>query len=235
MPTLVLAFEGPVQAWGSGSKFDNRNTENFPTKSGVIGMIGAAMGRKRWESVEDLNELELTIRIDQSGQRFSDMQTMKIPTQKNSYVGQKFYLADAKFLVCLTHADKEFLIRIQNALNNPHYPISLGRRNCVPSGQLVKEIVDMDGEETARQYPWIASGWYKKKYKKYSGRDGLIILKEGNEGFRQIRLKDRPVSFDRNNRQYRTRVFSEVEPKVISETDSTEEVDFFEEIKNVSE
>ena len=43
MATLLLRLAAPLQAWGSGSKFNIRLTEREPTKSGVVGMIAAAM------------------------------------------------------------------------------------------------------------------------------------------------------------------------------------------------
>jgi CRISPR system Cascade subunit CasD len=46
MSNRALAFylDGPLQAWGASSKFQHRETESFPTKSGIIGLLAAAMG-----------------------------------------------------------------------------------------------------------------------------------------------------------------------------------------------
>jgi CRISPR system Cascade subunit CasD len=41
---LLLWFEGPLQSWGADSKFGRRDTLSFPTKSGVLGLICAALG-----------------------------------------------------------------------------------------------------------------------------------------------------------------------------------------------
>ena len=41
---LALLLDGPLQAWGLASRFQRRNTELHPTKSGVIGLVCAAMG-----------------------------------------------------------------------------------------------------------------------------------------------------------------------------------------------
>jgi CRISPR system Cascade subunit CasD len=41
---LLLWFEGPLQSWGADSKFGRRDTLFFPTKSGVLGLICAALG-----------------------------------------------------------------------------------------------------------------------------------------------------------------------------------------------
>lgn len=43
-PCLLLWFEAPLQSWGADSKFGRRDTLAFPTKSGVLGLICAALG-----------------------------------------------------------------------------------------------------------------------------------------------------------------------------------------------
>jgi CRISPR system Cascade subunit CasD len=41
---LLLWLEAPLQSWGSDSKFGRRDTLNFPTKSGVLGLVFSALG-----------------------------------------------------------------------------------------------------------------------------------------------------------------------------------------------
>lgn len=41
---LLLWFEAPLQSWGSDSKFGRRDTQAFPTKSGVLGLVCSALG-----------------------------------------------------------------------------------------------------------------------------------------------------------------------------------------------
>jgi CRISPR system Cascade subunit CasD len=41
---LALLLDGPLQSWGFASRFQRRTTGLYPTKSGVVGMISAAMG-----------------------------------------------------------------------------------------------------------------------------------------------------------------------------------------------
>lgn len=43
-PYLLLWFEAPLQSWGSDSKFGRRDTQIFPTKSGVLGLVCSALG-----------------------------------------------------------------------------------------------------------------------------------------------------------------------------------------------
>lgn len=43
-PYILLWLEAPLQSWGYDSKFGRRDTLNFPTKSGVLGLICCALG-----------------------------------------------------------------------------------------------------------------------------------------------------------------------------------------------
>jgi CRISPR system Cascade subunit CasD len=63
---LPLLLDGPFQAWGHGSRFMRRTTGLYPSKSGVIGLILAAMGRAKGsgeegESLRELNDLHMTV------------------------------------------------------------------------------------------------------------------------------------------------------------------------------
>lgn len=63
---LPLLLDGPMQSWGFESRFQRRTTGLYPTKSGVIGMICAAMGHAKRSREEDemlpkLASLEMTV------------------------------------------------------------------------------------------------------------------------------------------------------------------------------
>ena len=45
MMTLLLRLAGPMQSWGTASKFRERDTGREPSKSGVVGLLAAALGR----------------------------------------------------------------------------------------------------------------------------------------------------------------------------------------------
>ena len=96
MSTLLLRFAAPLQAWGTESKYDIRKTDREPSKSGVVGFLAAALGRRRDESVEDLNELRLGVRVDQEGEIIQDFH-MVHKDEKTSYLTRRFYLSDAIF------------------------------------------------------------------------------------------------------------------------------------------
>lgn len=140
MATLLLRLAALLQAWGSSSKFKIRSTEREPTKSGVIGMIAAAMGIQREDpdSLEPLKRLRFGVRVDREGRLLRDYHT--VLTAKGTEVTERYYLSDAVFLAALESDDKVLLERIKEALQHPVYPLFLGRRSCPPTLPLVVGI-----------------------------------------------------------------------------------------------
>ncbi len=71
---LLLWLEGPLQAWGHDSKFGVRDTLNFPTRSGVLGLLCCARGAggPEVEWLAQMNALSMEVRayarIDSNGQ-----------------------------------------------------------------------------------------------------------------------------------------------------------------------
>ena len=71
---MLLWLEGPLQSWGFDSKFDVRDTLNFPTRSGILGLIccarGAAGPEVEW--LAEMNNLPMEVRAyartDKQGQ-----------------------------------------------------------------------------------------------------------------------------------------------------------------------
>ncbi|MFB7913494.1 type I-E CRISPR-associated protein Cas5/CasD [Streptomyces sp. NPDC056061] len=61
--------------------------------------------------------------------------------RRNALITERWYLADATFLVGLQHPDKELLERIGHALEHPKRLLWLGRKSCPPSGQLALGVL----------------------------------------------------------------------------------------------
>ncbi|MNF31840.1 CRISPR-associated protein Cas5 [compost metagenome] len=138
MATLLMRLQGPLQSWGTTSRFDERDTQLEPSKSGVLGLVCAALGRDRSEPLDDLAALRMGVRVDREGVPMRDYQTatgVLIATGKadlrRTVVSPRYYLADAAFLVGLEGDDK-LLVRIHAALRSPVWPLALGRKSFVP-------------------------------------------------------------------------------------------------------
>lgn len=77
MNTLFLRLEGPLQAWGLRSRWGERDTSDVPTKSGIIGLLGCALGLSRTDpELRSLSDaLQLGIRVDLPGTILRDYHT----------------------------------------------------------------------------------------------------------------------------------------------------------------
>ncbi len=134
MSTLLLRFNAPLQAWGTEARYEVSSTRREPSKSGVTGMIAAALGCPRDQYPSELNALRFGVRVDREGELICDFQTAK--SSKDAYVTYRYYLCDALFLVGL-EGEEALLKRIAYALLHPQFPLYLGRRSCPPTGKLV--------------------------------------------------------------------------------------------------
>jgi CRISPR system Cascade subunit CasD len=137
MTTLLIQLVGPMQAWGTQSRYGVRDTGLEPSKSGVVGLLAAALGRPRHYDMSDLARLRMAVRVDREGKLESDYHTASdvLKSQggiKNTEVSRRYFLADAAFLVGL-EGDDGFLTEIQDALISPIWPLFLGRKAFVPS------------------------------------------------------------------------------------------------------
>lgn len=140
MPTLLMRLAGPMQSWGTRSRFDERDTEKEPSKSGVIGLLAAALGIDRHEEapILELAKLKMGVRVDREGILQYDYHTFQkyasMPEKKQiTAVSHRYFLADAVFLVGLEGADLAYLQKLQAALQNPVWFLALGRRSFMPS------------------------------------------------------------------------------------------------------
>jgi CRISPR system Cascade subunit CasD len=77
MNTLFLRLEGPLQAWGLRARWGERDTSDAPTKSGVVGLLGCALGLRRDDpELRALGDaLRLGVRVDLPGARLRDYHT----------------------------------------------------------------------------------------------------------------------------------------------------------------
>jgi len=199
MRTLLLRLAAPLQSWGAASKFDTRDTAREPTKSGVTGMLAAALGRRRTDNLDELQGIRFGVRIDQPGTLMRDFHTARLREQNAPFVTHRYYLADAVFLVGL-EGEEKFLQELSAALHNPVYPLYLGRRSCPPAGRLVLGVRDLCLQQALEEEPWHASNWFQQKNR---GQVKLTIVCDASPDESGAFLRrDLPVSFDQRHRQY---------------------------------
>lgn len=201
MATLLLRLAGPMQSWGTTSRFDERDTQLEPSKSGVLGLVCAALGRDRAEPVDDLAALRMGVRVEREGVPMRDYQTIggdldlekqrrSVRTasgefRKDPVVSTRFFLADAVFLVGL-EGDGDLLASIRQALANPVWPLALGRKSCVPSlpVYLPEGLSERSLQRALSEWPCLLSGELPRESRR-------VVLEHASEG--SVRL-DQPVA-----------------------------------------
>lgn len=219
MSTLLLRLAAPLQSWGTGSYFDNRKTDYYPSKSGVIGMIAAAMGRARTDDLSDLRALRFGIRIDYGGKIIDDFQVTKMGEKLNSNLSHREYLSDAIFLVGFESENTEFLNEIVNALKNPVFTIFLGRKSCPPTEPVVLDILNDDLYTSLFEEEWLMPDWRRSQFFNYNNQKAYLrIITEEATGNSMV--KDNPKSFNSNRREYEYRILSEKKAKIIENPES---------------
>ena len=201
MGVLLMRLQGPMQSYGTHSNFKIRDTGLDPSKSAVIGMICSAMGIFKDKPtgdlplVDELAQLKMAVRINDPGVVRTDYHTvqniLKVgkPGTKTA-VTERQYLYDADFLVAL-EGDYQLLSKIQEALKNPVWFVSLGRKSCVPATPIwLPDGLKKEDNclETLGYYPWFKMSKQKKI------PESLIVVFEDSDGETR---KDVPISFEK--------------------------------------
>lgn len=221
---LVLWLEAPLQSWGVDSKFNRRDTLQFPTKSGVYGLILSALGASgpQRELLARLAPMPLTvyrygpIKGDHTtlladfhmvGSGYNEknrwenfMIPKKIDGSKAVGAGTKltyrYYLQDAYFGCIIEIQDRDLADRIGQALEKPVYDLYLGRRCCVPSDRIWRGCYN-SFQEAKEQLESIATERALR---------GMFYVIEGNlpEQGNVLLLNDVPIQFG-EHKVYRDR------------------------------
>ena len=203
MSTLLLRLAAPLQAWGTDSKFEVRRTNREPSKSGVIGLLAAALGLRRDADLSELSALRFGVRVDRNGEVIKDFHMAK--AEKTSYLTYRYYLSDAIFLVGLESEDRSFLEQIERALRNPCFPLFLGRRSCPPTLPLVLGIRE-EALETA-----LRGEENQNKDLKSRRQSHRYIRLDCGEGEQEgTVVQDLPISFNPMRREFAYRRAKEI-------------------------
>ena len=152
---LILKLHGPMQAWGEHTFEGNRPSANFPTRSGLLGLLGACLGiqRNKRENLQALaDSIGMAVRVDERCvtrmdgairrlkiEKITDYHTIK--DAREDYTGLKShdtiqtwreYLFDAEFTVVLWNQPNAVLSldELEKAVKRLYFTPYLGRRSC---------------------------------------------------------------------------------------------------------
>ncbi|MFT5623123.1 MAG: CRISPR system Cascade subunit CasD [Bacteroidia bacterium] len=169
MQTLAFYIDAPLQSWGASSRFQYRETNAFPTKSALVGLIAGALGIDKHQATESallqpIADLKLTVvrlnKQQRTPSRFTDFHTvgggynkkaplwekMSIPKKASgapfgTVITRRSFLTDSTF-AALLEGDSETLNRVQAALLDPVWGVWFGRKTCLPASPLTPTLGD---------------------------------------------------------------------------------------------
>jgi CRISPR system Cascade subunit CasD len=203
MNTLLIRLSAPMQSWGTQSRFTVRDTGLEPSKSGVLGLLCAALGidREDDDGLLPLTRLRIGTRVDREGLLKVDYHTAKDVRMANgktkgTELSNRYYLANAVFLVGLESENLALLERIQMALQKPVWALFLGRKAFVPGEPIVLENGLRKGEvleDALKDYPCLGKPKKEKLRVVLEDKDGPIVR------------TDQPLSFSRERRKFAPR------------------------------
>lgn len=198
MAVLTLRLAGPMQSWSVGSRFVRRTTRDAPSKSGVIGLLAAALGRTRDADLADLAALRFGVRVDRPGRILRDFHTARsLDGERVMPLTERFYRCDAVYLAVL-EGDEERVDELAEAVRRPRFPLFLGRRSCPPAGPIaVGTSAGGDLLTALRETVWQVSkdlaAWHPPR---------VSCEWEAEDGEAGDVLRDVPISFSPEHRRY---------------------------------
>jgi len=149
-PYLILRLAGPMQAWGQPTFEGTRPVAAFPTRSGLLGLLGACLGIRR-EDKSGLQRLadsvRFAVRCDERTVNDRPLKPSKLTDYhtvqgaRENYRGLKShetiqtwreYLCDAEFTVVVwcTENASIALEELADKSRKPVFTPYLGRRSC---------------------------------------------------------------------------------------------------------
>jgi CRISPR system Cascade subunit CasD len=199
-----------MQSWGTASRFELRDTQLEPSKSGVVGLVGSAMGigRDDRDAIARLAALQMAVRVDRQGEvRHDKYQTAGGGTwpgrkrygvykasgtaSSDATLSTRYYLADASFLVAVGGEDHELVDAVDAAVRDPRYPLWLGRKGYAPSSIIARGVVEADPETALRSDPALPEGQQRDRW--------LVVECGSNDGEAR---RDVPIVFTPDAREF---------------------------------
>lgn len=211
-----LFLHAPMQSWGGPSLPDPnskspRNTELHPTKSGILGMVRAALGKERGApDEEDLRQARILVRIDRRGFLGKEYQVAE-RTHHGFTAGKtkeipKFFIQEATFVALVGHENANTVSKVTDALRNPEWAPFLGRRSYTPAFPVLLGDVELENPrrflEDELPVFWGAD---RVLTKRVSLQDSLVSDEERGVAIREA--ADEPLSFHPRDRSYGSRFF----------------------------
>lgn len=160
---LLLRLYGPLASWGEIAVGELRHTAAHPSRSALLGLLGASLGIERRDAAGQqalIQGYRFGIKMECAGSPLRDYHTVQVgvPPRKFQFRSRRQELAADKVDTMLTtreyRCDSLALIAVEalptapasldelaQAITCPHFPLYLGRKSCPPALPLMPRKV----------------------------------------------------------------------------------------------
>lgn len=195
-PYLVFRLYGAMASWGLPAVGGDRQTAVQPSRSAILGLLGAALGIKRQRDHELLalqQSVHIAIKQMTPSSLIRDYHTTQVPSCRNKVVhdtrkselseptlntilSSRDYRCDGLWIIAvsLTPCAKLSLEELKFALLTPVYPLSLGRKSCPLSLPLMPLLLAPCSLKAALDTPFPALTGSEQQDKLWLGSTGWV-------------------------------------------------------------
>ncbi|WP_417221858.1 type I-E CRISPR-associated protein Cas5/CasD [Amphritea sp.] len=147
--TLILKTEG-MSAYGLQTFDIHRRVNHFPTRSAVLGLLGAALGitRDRHRELFELSEqLDIAVQVNQCGEKMVDyhtVQNFRSPQgkiQNGTKPTYREYWCDSAHTFAISGDDK-LVKHLAAKVKQPVFSVFQGRKSCPLTRPLFELILE---------------------------------------------------------------------------------------------
>lgn len=218
---LTALLYAPLASFGGLAVGERRVSERHPTRSQLIGLLGAALGVDRADEPAQARLRDgyaFALQVFAPGRPGNDYHTAQMPSRgKLRYASRRDEVADKLELnTVLTSREYRFdfcaglaisaheaapysLEEIAAALRAPHYTLSLGRKSCVLGLPLMAEVNEADTPQAALAALWkrLVATPAQQVVRGLRAAPGEIVLERGQyegDAARVEFVRDQPLS-----------------------------------------
>ncbi|PTV94068.1 CRISPR system Cascade subunit CasD [Rhodobacter aestuarii] len=176
-PFLIFGLSASLGAMGELAGHERRGALDWPGRSAILGLMGAALGIRREGDFAALDALDVSVAIFEAGAPLRDYHTIEtVPTaaakrpnsrpealrdargRTNTTITLRDYRAGVFYGVAV---QGEGLEPLCEALKKPHFTLYLGRKSCPLSAPPGAKLVQAETPEHALAHlsapPWLCA------------------------------------------------------------------------------
>ncbi|CAM3660505.1 type I-E CRISPR-associated protein Cas5/CasD [Xenorhabdus thuongxuanensis] len=213
---LVFRLYGALASWGVEAVGESRPTDTYPSRSAILGLLGATLGIRRDDETQLValqQGIKIAIKQIVSGLLMRDYHTAQVPSQEkkqahltrkselrdksklNTILSSRDYLADGVWIIAisLTEQANFTLSALRDALLKPVFTLSLGRKSCPLALPMMPQLAEYSSLKAAldTSFPPLPHQSEKSNHYWQRNHDVVSYFWEGDEG--EITIPDTTI------------------------------------------